>query len=89
MKITKWSNEVNISNEKRIIANIGCNICPCCGEVKDTFYYIKQGILNKGIFSGIQKSWIEGFFKMRHMKADCYYCETCGAEWESDPYEWK
>ena len=89
MKITKYSNEALKLKTERDNANIGCSICPCCGETNDTLSYIKAGVLNKGIFSGIQRSWVEGFFKMRYMKADCYYCETCGAEWESDPYECK
>ena len=68
-------------------ANIGCNRCPCCGESRSSIQYIQMGRLNKGIISGITKEWTEGFFKTKQMKADCYMCLTCGAEWESEPYD--
>lgn len=50
--------------------------------------YVKEGIYNKGIISGlVSTTWTKGLFKFKHMQADCYKCETCGAEWQSDPYE--
>lgn len=70
------------------ITNIGCSKCPCCGETRKSIEYISEGHPNRGIVSGIQKTWAEGFFKIKTMKCDCYHCLTCGAEWESEPYEW-
>jgi len=73
---------------KKRKANMGCNICPCCGESKNSLYYLNKGIVNRGILSGmICKSWVEGLFLSKYKQTDCYSCLTCGAEWESDPYQ--
>ena len=87
MKITKTNKMHNGAIARRTIANKGCDVCPCCGENKDAVEYMEEGIFNKGIFSGIVKDYCKGFFKMKYMQIDCYSCETCGAEWESEPYE--
>lgn len=88
MKIIKTAAQSAIIGHSRNKANIGCNVCPCCGESKSNMVYIRNGLLNKGISSGISKSWVEGFFHPRHIKVDCYKCYSCGAEWESEPYQW-
>lgn len=87
MKITKTSDKALSLKNAREIANIGCNKCPCCGETKSHADYLFEDI-NKGIIRGLQKTWVEGLFKMKNMKCDFYHCLTCGAEWESEPYEW-
>lgn len=89
MKITRTAKEEAAYNSRREIANIGCNKCPCCGETKTLSEYFKEEGVLKGISGGIYKSWYEGglFRKSRHMRSDCYTCNTCGAQWESDPYE--
>ena len=90
MKITKSGKKIAQLNTNKMLANIGCNICPCCGEKKSMLEYVKEGISNKGIVSGlVSTTWTKGLFKFKHMQADCYKCETCGAEWQSDPYEIK
>lgn len=81
LRITKTGKQHSKFEQNRIQANIGCDICPCCGESKSSLYYIKQGILNKGICDGIEKTWGKG------LRCDCYMCLTCGAEWESEPYQ--
>lgn len=88
MRITKTSDHATFLKNAKRVANIGCNKCPCCGETKQSTEYILIGEWNKGIVSGLQKTWAEGFFKMKSMKCDCYHCLTCGAQWESEPYEW-
>lgn len=88
MRITKTSDRVAAFNNAKRVANIGCDTCPCCGETKQSIDYFIAGEFNKGIVSGIQKTWAQGFFKMKSMKCDCYNCLTCGAKWESEPYEW-
>lgn len=89
MRITRSSKDVNRLTVSREIANMGCDRCPCCGETKTWDEYIGKGIINKGISKGIiSKSWVEGIFHMRNMKCDCYKCYSCGAEWESEPYQW-
>ena len=88
MKITKSSYEASMLESYKRIANAGCKRCPCCGESKSHLEYVSVGELHKGIVSGLSKTWAEGFFKMKSMKCDCYSCLTCGAEWESAPYEW-
>ncbi len=89
MKITKPASVVAMTEAQKIAANAGCQRCPCCGETKTDVEYMKEDIFNKGISFGlISKTWVEGIFRMKHMKSDCYKCYTCGAEWESEPYQW-
>lgn len=88
MKITKTSFQYNQEITNRQKANIGCMVCPCCGEKKTWEHYMKKGKLNKGVLAGgMVKTWTEGIFKPKVLHADYYKCMTCGAEWESDPYE--
>lgn len=88
MKITRTNRDVLSAEQRREIANAGCWVCPCCGETKKETDYFKEGIYNKGIFGGlIRKTWAEGLFRRRYMQVDCYTCNTCGAQWESDAYE--
>ena len=88
MKITKTSDKAYFLKIAEINANKGCDKCPCCGETNQSIEYLLTGEPNKGIVSGLQKTWAEGFFKIKNMKCDCYHCFTCGAQWESEPYEW-
>lgn len=88
MKITKTAAQVKCAETNKTIANVGCNICPCCGETKSTLEYNKEDIFShKGIASGTYKSWCAGLFRTKRYRIDCYHCYTCGAEWESEPYE--
>lgn len=88
MRITRTPQDREFQATRKKIANRGCNVCPCCGETKSWTQYMKEGILNKGIDGGlICKAWAEGLFHTRYIRVDCYSCNTCGAEWESEPYE--
>lgn len=86
MKITKTNKDVINRNHRKSLANEGCDKCPCCGETKELRFDYENG--TTGIDSGMRRDWREGFFKPKHMRVDCYTCHTCGAEWESEPYEW-
>lgn len=89
MRITKTAERVSELKHAERIVNIGCNKCPCCGETKQHWDYFRKGIYDKGLSSvGTCKTWVDGLFRMKHMKCDCYKCYTCGAEWESEPYQW-
>lgn len=88
MRITRTSDRVTALNNAKRVANMGCDKCPCCGETKRSVDYFIHGEFNKGIVDGLQRSWVQGFFNMKSMKCDCYSCLTCGAKWESEPYEW-
>lgn len=92
MKITKSSNEASRLNALKETANAGCLVCPCCGEKKSHVQYMKEeGVFtHKGVSGGIYRSWAAGGFfkKIKNMRVDCYQCYTCGAQWESEPYEW-
>jgi len=88
MRITRTAQEVSSAKMNRVIANLGCKACPCCGETKSSTQYLSEGVYDKGIFGGlICRTWSEGLFRPRYMRVDCYSCETCGAQWESEPYE--
>ena len=88
MKITRSGEKAEFFRQNKAKANAGCNVCPCCGETKSVMEYFSYGITNSGISSGTHKCWCEGFFRIKHMKVDCYSCKTCGAKWESEPYEY-
>ena len=77
MKITRTSDRAVFLKTAKQNANKGCDKCPCCGKEYN------------GV-SLISKTWYESGFlkKPRHMKVNYYSCSSCGAEWESDPYEW-
>lgn len=88
MKITRNSDMFASQQARRNFANAGCQKCPCCGETKTSSEYLREGVYNKGIVGGmICKTWAEGWFRTRYMRVDCYSCETCGAQWESEAYE--
>lgn len=88
MKITRTSEDCSRFKLAKQAANKGCDKCPCCGETKSTLEYLLKGISDKGIISGVVRTWSEGFFRLRNMKCDHYHCLSCGAMWESDPYQW-
>lgn len=71
MKIIKSSKEIKDLEQLAIIANIGCEICPECG--------------NSCKPAPIKKNWYEP--KKGCMKVTCYICENCGCEYESEPYQ--
>ncbi len=80
MKITKSINEIETLKSNYKIANKGCKKCPNCGH-KNKFP------------SMISKTWFEGtgflgFGKGKSMKINCYMCDKCGTEWESDAYQY-
>lgn len=67
-------------------ANEGCRTCKRCGEM-NAFYVTLDGRV--GGISTSYEVWSEGFLKLKHMRKDKYCCRTCGAEWESEPYEYE
>lgn len=86
MRVTKFSDLRSICKPSRDVANQGCNVCPCCGEVKTIFEWFEAGESEKGIMGGIQKEYSGSTTDGEHIYIDAYLCYTCGTEWESDPY---
>lgn len=93
MKVTKIGlSEEDIRREK---ANVGCNICPRCGENKTNFDYIAENVKSgkeapkifcKGILHLGYYCTYKGMFRTRIYHTDTYKCLSCNTEWESDPY---
>lgn len=75
MKIIKTQEQVNRLKIGKEIANKGCDICPCCGE-------------EYGSKIPACRTWAAGIFKTKYYKVNIYNCDSCGASWESDPYEY-
>lgn len=74
MKITRTAKDVQKIEKRRQKAREGCDVCPCCGNTD-----IRCSIYPKYV--------LRGFFKLREVRIDRYNCDTCGAEWESEPFE--
>ncbi len=88
MKITRTKEQIDAAEHRRKIANKGCDVCPCCGETKTRSDYItEQHQYFKGIKSLLPIRKEMGFIKIRYIHIDRYKCLTCGAEWQSEPYE--
>ena len=90
MKITKTPEQIKREQAIRDKANEGCHVCPCCGESKtDIEYAMNEHRYDKGISVSTAEEWEERFFNLRVHKIDQYRCKTCGAEWESEPYNYR
>jgi len=83
MKITKTSSMVNTYKSYVNNANIGCNVCPCCGETREVQLENNKLV---GIDDGISCTEAKGFLNIKVYHTTCYKCHTCGAQWESEPY---
>lgn len=73
MKITRIAKYPTIMQHERYEANIGCDICPCCGEDKEiakTFYSFQKGFIRKKMYG-----------------VDRYFCKKCESRWESECFE--
>lgn len=75
MKIIATSEQANKKEEDRRIANIGCDICPCC-KSKNVEYR----------FTHYETKWKFYFFYMGLYDVDRWSCNDCGSVWESEPY---
>lgn len=78
MKIVTTKEQVDKFKLNQKLANKGCDVCPCCGE--------KYG--ERRLRIPTCKTWATGIFKTKHYKVDVYNCDSCGASWESEPYEY-
>jgi formate dehydrogenase maturation protein FdhE len=76
MKINKTFFRSKDLELQRLIANEGCHICPCCENAPIDSLLIK---------STCKIIW----FKFIHIRKDLYFCNKCGAQWESDWYEFE
>lgn len=87
MKITKTGDTARALEAGRKMANAGCDRCPCCGESKEYTPFLHSGIMKVGY--GVVWRRGKGFFgflKEKCCHVDKYHCESCGANWESEPY---
>lgn len=73
--------------ELRAEANKGCDVCPCCGEDKPRYEYALTDDTDRGIVTTIPRHKRVGIIRKRWIITDMYICKTCGARWESEPYE--
>ena len=87
MKITKHGVDLEAvaqMKEAERIAKLDCDKCPCCGEAKSAYnYYFEEGVEERCTsreFVGREKN--KKLYETTH-----YQCYTCGAQWESEPYE--
>lgn len=73
MKITKTPEEIEYKRKQKEKANLGCDICPFCGEKKNIEH--------------VSTAFIKPFLTHRVYNIDNYKCYACKAEWSSDKYE--
>lgn len=90
MKIIFDSSNDSSKMHLRMIANIGCDKCPICGETNPFYLKDDNGCkIPKGIYCRLLPiRWTKGFIRKYHYAKDTYQCLTCGSEWESEQYEW-
>ncbi len=83
MKIIKTNDMASDYSAYVNKAKVGCNICPCCGESRE--FHLENGKF-VGIDDGIYRSEAKGFFNIKVYYTTIYSCNTCGSQWESEPY---
>lgn len=85
MKIVKLLDEYDMKKYYEEKAKRKCDVCPCCGNEYDLPSSKELGI--KGIIPMAVRYETKGFFKTKVYEISCYWCNECGARWESEPYE--
>ena len=85
MKITKLPDKYDMNKYYEEQAKRGCDVCPYCGNEYNSSFFKECG--KKGIIPMASKYITKGFFRMKTYKISYYWCNECGAKWESDPYE--
>lgn len=88
MKIIFDSSNDSSKMHLRMIANIGCDKCPICGETRK-FYAGGPEKTPIGVMKSLVPArYTIGVFKRKNIQIDRYTCYSCGSSWQSDPYEW-
>ena len=100
LKIVKLPKKYDMKEYYKKEALKGCESCPFCGENKKWGYNIHASKF-EGILSRVCITWygrkdrLEKFSlrklipqKSRNWKVSYFECKTCGATWESEPYEY-
>lgn len=90
MKITKSLDDVTKEKLKRKQANVGCEICPGCGnenivDLTDYFgltHEEKQEVITVSTYY----VYDDRLFRNKSGYVDKYKCNKCECEWESEVY---
>ena len=88
MKITKGADKLAQEKLNKERASIGCNKCPVCGETRKFMDALTKDKKPGGILNATYSTFSKGIFKSRSFRIDHYSCQTCGARWDSEPYEY-
>lgn len=88
MKITKGADILLKEKLNKERASIGCNKCPICGETRKHMEAITKTGKSEGILSATYSTFSKGLFRTKYFRVDHYTCLSCGAKWDSDPYEY-
>lgn len=90
MKITKSLEDVNKEKFKKQQANIGCKICPGCGNenVVDLIDYFNLTHEEKQECIIVNTYYVsdDRLFRSKSGCIDKYKCNKCECEWESEAY---
>ena len=75
MKITKYPDDMNPYKIAEDLARKECRVCPCCGR--------KEGVQERLI----NNRKTDGFFHRKTIDYLSFRCWSCGAQWDSEPFE--
>lgn len=87
MKITKLPDKYDMNVYTKDKISNKNKICPYCGETKSTLDYLHNGAEFKGIMELPMEMVKEKLFSYKVINYFKYICNSCGAEWESEPYK--
>lgn len=94
MKITKNPDkyDMNLYLREKVLKE--CYTCPFCGEMRSyNPFHVNEdgklaepyGVYDTNVYHNVKVN--VGLLKRKDMKVKHFQCMTCGAKWESDPYD--